>query len=105
VRDNGGGSTTDLLLTALTQPKHAITVPRGGIQGYLHDRIVYASWSKPIIVLCNQNCYSNADIFSQAIKTVKCFLFKPEALADFLRRDSASASGLKSQITAMQNLQ
>ncbi len=26
VRDNGGGSTTDLLLTALTQPKHAITV-------------------------------------------------------------------------------
>ncbi len=29
VRDNGGGSTTDLLLTALTQPKHAITVPRG----------------------------------------------------------------------------
>ncbi len=71
VRDNGGGSTTDLLLTALTQPKHAITVPRGGTQGYPQDRIVFASWSKPIIVLCNQNSYSNAEIFSHAIKTLK----------------------------------
>lgn len=70
VRDNGGGSTTDLLLTALTQPRHAITVPRGGGQGYPHDRAVFASWSKPIIVLCNQNSYSNAEIFSHAIKTL-----------------------------------
>ncbi len=71
VRDNGGGSTTDLLLTALTQPRHAITVPRGGGPGYPHDRLVFASWSKPIIVLCNQNSYSNAEIFSHAIKTLK----------------------------------
>lgn len=70
VRDNGGGSTTDLLLTALTQPRHAITVPRGGGQGYPHDRAVFASWSKPIIVLCNQNSYSNAEIFSHAIKNL-----------------------------------
>jgi tricorn protease len=70
VRDNGGGSTTDLLLTALTQPRHAITVPRGGGKGYPHDRKVFASWSKPIIVLCNQNSYSNAEIFSHAIKTL-----------------------------------
>lgn len=70
VRDNGGGSTTDLLLTALTQPRHAITVPRGGGQGYPHDRSVFATWSKPIIVLCNQNSYSNAEIFSHAIKTL-----------------------------------
>lgn len=68
VRDNGGGSTTDRLLTALTQPRHAITVPRGGGQGYPHDRAVYAYWQKPIIVLCNQNSYSNAEIFSHAIK-------------------------------------
>ncbi len=71
VRDNGGGSTTDLLLTALTQPRHAITVPRGGGPGYPHDRLVFASWSKPIIVLCNQNSYSNAEIFSHAVKTLK----------------------------------
>lgn len=71
VRENGGGSTTDHLLTALTQPRHAIAVPRGGTKpGYPQDRIVYATWNKPIIVLCNQNSYSNAEIFSHAIKTL-----------------------------------
>jgi tricorn protease len=70
VRDNGGGSTTDHLLTSLTQPKHAITVPRGGGEGYPHDRMIYATWSKPIIVLCNQNSYSNAEIFCHAIKAL-----------------------------------
>jgi tricorn protease len=70
VRENGGGSTTDHLLTALTQPRHAITIPRGGGQGYPHDRKVYATWNKPIIVLCNQNSFSNAEIFSHAIKTL-----------------------------------
>ncbi len=71
VRENGGGSTTDHLLTALTQPVHAITVPRGGGPGYPHDRKVYMTWSKPIIVLCNQNSYSNAEIFSHAVKNLK----------------------------------
>ena len=71
VRENGGGSTADHLLTALTQPRHAITVPRGGTPGYPQDRIVYAVWNKPIVVLCNQNSFSNAEIFSHAIKTLK----------------------------------
>jgi tricorn protease len=72
VRENGGGSTTDHLLTALTQPRHAYTVPRGGdTPGYPHDRKVYATWNKPIVVLCNQNSFSNAEIFSHAIKTLK----------------------------------
>ena len=71
VRENGGGSTADHLLTALTQPAHAITVPRGGGQGYPQDRRVYATWTKPIVVLCNQNSFSNAEIFSHAIKTLK----------------------------------
>lgn len=70
VRENGGGSTTDLLLTSLTQPTHATTVPRGGGPGYPQSRLVYASWNKPIIVLCNQNSYSNAEIFSHAIKSL-----------------------------------
>ena len=70
VRNNGGGSTTDHLLTALTQPVHAITVPRGGEPGYPQDRKVYATWNKPIVVLCNQNSFSNAEIFSHAIKTL-----------------------------------
>jgi tricorn protease len=70
VRENGGGSTTDHLLTALTQPVHAISVPRGGVPGYPQDRKVYTSWSKPIVVMCNQNSFSNAEIFSHAIKTL-----------------------------------
>lgn len=68
VRENGGGSTADLLLTALTQPKHAIAVPRGGGPGYPQDRTVFATWTKPIVVLCNQNSFSNAEIFSHAVK-------------------------------------
>ena len=72
VRENGGGSTADLLLTALTQPVHAYTVPRGGsTPGYPQDRKIFASWTKPIVVLCNQNSFSNAEIFSHAIKTLK----------------------------------
>jgi tricorn protease len=70
VRDNGGGSTTDYLLTALTQPRHAITIPRNGQPGYPQDRCVFATWTKPIVVLCNQNSFSNAEIFSHAIKAL-----------------------------------
>jgi tricorn protease len=55
----------------LTQPAHAITIPRGGGQGYPQDRRVYATWTKPIVVLCNQNSFSNAEIFAHAIKTLK----------------------------------
>ena len=71
VRENRGGSTTDHLLTALTQPVHAVTVPRDGTPGYPQDRRVYATWNKPIVVLCNQNSFSNAEIFSHAIKTLR----------------------------------
>lgn len=72
VRENGGGSTADHLLTALTQPRHAIAIPRGSTTpGYPQDRTVYATWHKPITVLCNQNSYSNAEIFSHAIKLLK----------------------------------
>jgi len=68
VRENGGGFTADHLLTVLCQPRHAITVPRGGGPGYPGDRLVYGAWQKPIVVLCNQNSFSNAEIFSHAVK-------------------------------------
>ena len=71
VRENGGGSTTDHMLTTLTQPIHAITVPRNGGEGYPQDRKIYATWNKPIVVLCNQNSFSNAEIFSHAVKQLK----------------------------------
>jgi len=71
VRNNGGGFTTDHVLTLLCQPVHAITVPRGGGPGYPEDRKVYATWNKPIVMLCNQNSFSNAEIISHAIKALK----------------------------------
>ncbi len=75
VRDNGGGFTTDILLSSLTAPVHAYTVPRGSDPAHLHPdtyprdrRLIYA-WTRPIAVLCNQNSFSNAEIFSHAIQT------------------------------------
>jgi tricorn protease len=70
VRNNGGGFTADHLLTALTQPTHAYTIQRGGAPGYPQDRKVYATWDKPIVVLINQNSFSNAEIFAHAIRTL-----------------------------------
>lgn len=70
VRFNGGGNTADHVLTALTQPAHAITVPRNGQPGYPHDRMVYATWQKPIVMMCNEYSFSNAEIVSHAIKTL-----------------------------------
>jgi len=71
VRNNPGGWTTDYLLAILSPKPHAITVPRGGGKGYPQDRRPLYAWSKPIVVLCNQYSYSNAEIFSHAIKTLK----------------------------------
>ncbi len=70
VRENGGGWTTDMILAMLTVRDHAITIPRGGGEGYPQGRRVFATWNKPIVVLCNENSYSNAEIFSWAIKTL-----------------------------------
>lgn len=68
VRFNGGGSTADHVMTALTQPRHAITQSRGSGEGYPQDRQVYASWTKPIVMLCNEHSFSNAEIVSHAVK-------------------------------------
>ena len=72
VRNNGGGWTTDYLLNMLMIRDHAYTIPRDGKRGYpqTERRPLYA-WTKPIIVLCNEYSYSNAEIFSHAIKTLK----------------------------------
>ena len=70
VRFNGGGSTTDHVMTALTQPVHAITKSRGSGEGYPQDRKVYASWDKPIVLMCNEHSFSNAEILSHAVKQV-----------------------------------
>jgi len=71
VRNNGGGWTTDYLLAILRVKRHATTFPRDGGPGYPQGRLPLYSWSKPIIVLCNEHSFSNAEIFSHAIKTLQ----------------------------------
>lgn len=76
VRDNGGGSTNDILLASLTAPRHAYTASRGvdlkavPKDAYPRDRRLIYGYARPITVLCNQHSYSNAEIFSHAIKTI-----------------------------------
>jgi tricorn protease len=82
VRYNGGGSTTDYLMTILNYKQHAYTIPRGASENLEKDklkfrdyypigeRLVYAAWTKPSIALCNEGSYSNAEIFSHAYKTL-----------------------------------
>ncbi|SOE21206.1 C-terminal processing protease CtpA/Prc, contains a PDZ domain [Spirosomataceae bacterium TFI 002] len=80
VRYNGGGSTTDYLMTILNYKQHAYTIPRGATDNPERDklkfseyypigeRLVYAAWTGPSIALCNEGSYSNAEIFSHAYK-------------------------------------
>jgi len=82
VRWNGGGWTTDYLMAVLTVRQHAYTVPRGATNDlkanhlkFKHtypfsERLPLASWTKPSIAVCNENSYSNAEIFSHAFKTL-----------------------------------
>ncbi len=68
VRFNGGGSTADHVMTSLAQPAHAITRSRGSGEGYPHDRKIYASWDKPMVMMCNEHSFSNAEIVAHAVK-------------------------------------
>jgi tricorn protease len=68
LRDNVGGRVADQLLGLFCQPIHTFTVPRGGERGYPTDRRVSPSWDGPMVVLCNENTFSNAEIFCHAFK-------------------------------------
>ncbi len=82
VRYNGGGWTTDMVMAVLNVRQHAYTVPRGATDDLDRDHLQYKShypygerlplsaWTKPAIALCNENSYSNAEIFSHAFKTL-----------------------------------
>lgn len=82
VRFNGGGWTTDYLMTVLNYKQHAYTIPRGSADNLekekkkfreyypVGERLPFAAWLKPSIALCNQNSYSNAEIFSHAYKNL-----------------------------------
>ena len=68
VRDNGGGSTADYLLTMLALPRHAYTIGRDGAPGYPQDRLPLYPWHKPAALLINERAYSNAEIFAHAFR-------------------------------------
>ncbi len=68
LRDNVGGRVADQLLGLFCQPVHTFTIPRGGERGYPTDRRVSPSWDGPMVVLCNENTYSNAEIFCHAFR-------------------------------------
>lgn len=70
VRDNTGGFISDELLKILIPPQHAVTIPRHGGPGYPQYRTSQASWGRPIVVLCDQNTYSNGEVFAHAVKTL-----------------------------------
>jgi C-terminal processing protease CtpA/Prc/tricorn protease-like protein len=80
VRYNGGGWTTDMVMAVLNVRQHSYTVPRGATDDLQRDndkyknhypygeRLPLSSLTKPSIALCNENSYSNAEIFSHAYK-------------------------------------
>jgi len=82
VRYNGGGWTTDYLMNILNVKQHAYTIPRGAVDDLdkehkkfeshypFGSRLPFYAWTKPSITICNQNSYSNAEIFSHAYKTL-----------------------------------
>ena len=70
-RGNGGGREADRMLALFCQPAHSFTLPRDGPKGYPNDRLVHASWNQPLVVLCNENTFSNAEIFCHAMKEVR----------------------------------
>ncbi|MFT5915595.1 MAG: tricorn protease [Bacteroidia bacterium] len=82
VRFNGGGWTTDYLMTVLSVKQHAFTIPRGAAkdlekekdkfkQYYPYgERLPFAAWVKPAVTICNEFSYSNAEIFSHAFKNL-----------------------------------
>jgi tricorn protease len=73
VRSNGGGWTTDYLMAVLMVQRHAYTVPRGGdpaIRAYPQSRLPLAAWTRPAAAICNEDSYSNAEIFSHAFKSL-----------------------------------
>ena len=82
VRFNGGGWTTDYLMTVLNVQQHAYTIPRGATDNLeknhekyrehypFAERLPLSAWTKPSIAMCNQSSYSNAEIFSHAYKTL-----------------------------------
>lgn len=74
VRNNGGGSTADRLLSSIDVREHAYAIPREGDRSrrssYPQDRLFIQRYTMPMAMLCNEKSFSNAEIISHAFKTL-----------------------------------
>lgn len=74
VRNNGGGHTTDRILTSIMTQEHAYTIPAGADESatghYPQDRLDAPRYTLPINMLANEKSYSNAEILAHAFSTL-----------------------------------
>ncbi|WP_290652134.1 S41 family peptidase [Aquisalimonas sp.] len=74
VRNNGGGHTTDRILTSIMAANHAYTVPAGADPSanghYPQDRLDAPRYTLPINMLANEKSHSNAEILAHAFSTL-----------------------------------
>ncbi len=68
IRYNGGGSTHDALLQILRRVRYLYSVERGDTTREFSSLF---AWAKPIVLLINEHCYSDAEIFPQGFKELK----------------------------------
>lgn len=67
IRYNGGGRIHDELLNILRRTAYAYSIERGGKKEYSS----LFRWDKSTVVLINEYCYSDAEIFPAAFKELK----------------------------------
>jgi len=66
IRDNGGGSTHDEILRELSRPGYLMSRDRSGAETLQPLGV----WHKPIVLLINERCYSDAEIFPAGWKAL-----------------------------------
>ena len=71
VRGNSGGYIADRLLAILCQQRHSHAVQRTGQTGYLLGYRTRPFFEGTVVVLIDENSFSNAEIFAHAVKTLK----------------------------------
>ncbi|MGB7054823.1 MAG: S41 family peptidase, partial [bacterium] len=67
IRYNGGGNIHDAILDILRRTAYAYSIERDGQKTYSS----LFKWNKPTVVLINEHCYSNAEIFPAAFKALE----------------------------------
>ena len=67
IRGNGGGNTHDDILEVLARRVYGYTQPRDGLRESQPTRV----WTKPIVLLIDQDSYSDAEIFPAGFRTLR----------------------------------